>query len=78
MRQAFEASQAADVFLVVGTSALVYPAAALPEVAQRNGAFLIEVNPEETPLSHRVQASVRGTAAETLPNLLGDGEGRTR
>lgn len=70
---AFEASQGADVFLVIGTSALVYPAAALPEVAQRTGAFVIEVNPEETPLSCRAGASLRSKAAEVLPNLLGEG-----
>jgi len=53
----------------VGTSGIVYPAAALPEAARRAGALLIEVNPEETPLSRFCDAILRGPAAELLPAL---------
>ncbi|MCA1616138.1 MAG: NAD-dependent deacylase [Acidobacteria bacterium] len=67
--RAFAAARSADVCLVVGTSALVYPAAALPEVAARAGAFLVEVNPEETPLTRYCDASLRGPAGGLLPQL---------
>jgi NAD-dependent deacetylase len=53
--------------LVIGTSAVVQPAALLPLVALRNGARLIEVNPAETPLSAHAHEVLRGPAAEELP-----------
>jgi NAD-dependent deacetylase len=53
--------------LVIGTSAVVHPAASLPIVALQNGAQLIEVNPAETPLSGYSQETLRGPAAELLP-----------
>ena len=57
--------------LVIGTSALVYPAAALPKLAREAGAFVVEVNPDETPFTPHASVSLRGKAAETLPLLLG-------
>jgi NAD-dependent deacetylase len=65
-----EAVATADLVVVVGTSGLVYPAAALPEMALARGAAVIEVNPEPTPLSSSVTASVRESAAVALPTLL--------
>lgn len=68
-----EAAQAAAdcrLFIVVGTSATVYPAAGLIELAARNGAFVIEVNREETPLSHLANRVLRGPAGEVLPRLV--------
>ena len=62
-------ASASDVCLVVGTSALVYPAAGLPELAKLAGAFLIEVNPERTPLSSACDAVLEGRAGEILPQL---------
>ncbi|MDT7603539.1 MAG: NAD-dependent deacetylase [Acidobacteriota bacterium] len=59
----------AEVCLVVGTSALVYPAAGLPEVAKRAGALLIEINPETTPLTELCDISLQGLAGEILPRL---------
>ncbi|MDX6693674.1 MAG: NAD-dependent deacetylase [Blastocatellia bacterium] len=56
-----------DLCFVVGTSALVYPAASLPELAREAGAFVVEVNPEETPLSALCNESLRGKAGEVLP-----------
>ncbi len=53
--------------LVIGTSAVVHPAASLPLVALRNGARLVEVNPAETPLSAHAHEILRGPAAELLP-----------
>jgi NAD-dependent deacetylase len=61
----------ADVVLVVGTSGLVHPAAALPSIAQRAGAYVIEVKTQPTPLSRDKDACVSGTAAEVLPALFG-------
>jgi NAD-dependent deacetylase len=63
----------ADAVLVVGTSGLVQPAASLPAIAQRAGAFVVEVNPQATPLSAGMDACVSGTAAEVLPALLASG-----
>jgi NAD-dependent deacetylase len=59
-----------DVCLVVGTSAVVYPAAGLPMLAYSNGAILIEFNPELTPLSELCKVALRGPAAEMLPKFL--------
>ena len=65
-----EAAEKCDVCLVVGTSALVYPANSFPGVARRNGAVLIEVNPEVTALTGDCEISIRGAAAEVLPRIL--------
>ena len=59
-----------DVCIVVGTSALVQPAALLPEFARAAGAFVIEVNPEETVFSGKCDLSLRGRAGEILPQIL--------
>jgi NAD-dependent deacetylase len=71
MQEATEAASRAEVFLSIGTSAVVYPAAALPEVAKRHGAYLVEINIEETPLSPSADEVILGPAAEVLPDLLG-------
>ncbi|MBV8637186.1 MAG: NAD-dependent deacylase [Candidatus Eremiobacteraeota bacterium] len=68
-RQAAAAASQADVVLVVGTSAVVYPAAALATHYARN-AYVAEINPEETPISDGVDCSLRGTAGETLTTLV--------
>jgi NAD-dependent deacetylase len=67
--EAAEGAAASDVCFVVGTSAIVYPAAALPLAAKRAGAFLVEVNPEPTPLSDACDATLRGPAGEVLPMI---------
>lgn len=67
LQKAYEASERARTMIVIGTSALVHPAASLPITAKRNGARLIEVNPEETPLSPYVDETLRGPAAVELP-----------
>jgi NAD-dependent deacetylase len=69
-QRAVEATQAADVLVVVGTSAIVYPAAGLPELALARGATVVEVNPEPTPLSPSATISLRETASQALPGLL--------
>ena len=55
-----------DVFMVVGTSAVVHPAAGLADIARAHGAFLIEINPETTPVSDAVDVSIRGAAEIVL------------
>jgi len=65
-----DAAQRCDVLLVAGTSAEVYPAAALPAQAQRRGALVVEVNPNETPLSAAADHVLRGPAGVVLPALV--------
>lgn len=68
--RAEEAARRAQVFLVIGTSAVVFPAAGLVGLAKSSGAKIVEINVAETPLSAMVDISVRGPAAEILPQLL--------
>jgi NAD-dependent deacetylase len=68
---AFEAAGSADACLVVGTSAVVHPAAGVATAAARRGAVLIEVNAEDTPLSDLARWSFRARAGELVPVLLG-------
>jgi NAD-dependent deacetylase len=67
---ALDAARHADACLVVGTSALVQPAASVATLAQRAGAALIEVNAEATPLSREATYVLRGRAGELVPRLL--------
>lgn len=59
-----------DVFLVVGTSGVVMPAASLPLVAKSNGAFIIEVNPDETIISMYADISIREKAGIFFEKIL--------
>ncbi|HEY1867113.1 MAG TPA: NAD-dependent protein deacylase, partial [Candidatus Cybelea sp.] len=65
------------VILVVGTSAVVYPAAALA-THYNDRAFVAEINPEATAISDRIDCALRGRAAELLPRLLDDVQTRSR
>ena len=67
LQAALETASRAELMLIVGTSAMVEPAASLPLLAKQNGATLIEVNPEETPLSPHVDEVLRGPAGQMLP-----------
>ena len=67
---ASEAARGADLFLSVGTSSLVYPAAALPYEALESGATLVEINPGETPLTPHADYVLRGPAGDVLPCLI--------
>jgi NAD-dependent deacetylase len=68
--RAFAAAESCELMLVVGTSAVVYPVAYLPQLAKRAGAYVIEVNPDETPLTPFADESRRGNAGEVLGGLL--------
>jgi NAD-dependent deacetylase len=67
--EALEAARRSNVFLVIGTAAVVYPAAGLVHVAKSAGAKVIEINVAETPVSALVDYSWRAPAAEALPQL---------
>jgi NAD-dependent deacetylase len=68
--RAADAAQRCELCFVVGTSAVVYPAASIPEIARANGAYVVEVNPERTPLSAMCDEVLTGTAGEILPQLV--------
>lgn len=70
LEAASDAAESCDVFVSVGTSALVWPAAGFIEVARRSGAATIEVNLDATPNSEAVDISLRGSSGELLPRLL--------
>lgn len=70
MGDARRAARGCDLFLSVGTSSLVYPAAYLPYEALESGAEVVEINPEATPLTSQAAYPLRGTAADILPKLL--------
>ncbi len=70
MKEAEHAAAAAQVFLVIGTSALVYPAASLVPYAKQSGAKVIEVNTEPSAVSNMVDCVLLGPAGELLPKLL--------
>ena len=70
LRECYRQSALADLFLVVGTSAVVYPAADFPVIAKRRGAPLIEINPDETALSEIADVVVRASAGVALPAIV--------
>jgi NAD-dependent deacetylase len=70
LARAQRAAAGADVFLAIGTSLGVYPAAALPEHALRAGAFLAILNAEETPFDPLADFVVRDRLGEVLPELV--------
>jgi len=58
-----------EIFMTIGTSAQVYPAAGLSEQARTKGAFTVEINPEATPASGIVDLSIQGTAETVLQEI---------
>jgi NAD-dependent deacetylase len=68
--RAEKAAQRCELFFVVGTSAVVYPAASLPISARKAGARIIEVNPELTDVSAFADATLLGKAGEILPQFI--------
>lgn len=69
LRIAFDAAASCDLFLCVGTSAMVAPASQLPVLAKRMGARVVEINPNPTALAVIADWSLRGTAGSLLPGL---------
>jgi NAD-dependent deacetylase len=70
MQEAEHAAREAEVFLVVGTSAVVYPAAGLIPLARQAGARVIEINLQPTPYSEMAHCPLEGPAGELLPQLI--------
>lgn len=70
LERATQASSEADVFLSIGTSSVVYPAAALSEVAIRVGALLVEINPDPTPMTPLADYALAGPSGIILPALV--------
>jgi NAD-dependent deacetylase len=65
-----EAAERCELFLCIGTSAVVYPAANLPLIARKNGAYVVEINTERTEISNNVHETIFGKAGEILPLLV--------
>lgn len=70
LRRAYRATETAQVFLAVGTSASIQPAASLPLIARRSGALVIVIDPGETALSVVADCWLQGKASEVLPVLV--------
>jgi NAD-dependent deacetylase len=70
LQQAITASQTADVFLSIGTSALVQPAASLPLQALQANAITVEVNPQSTPLTPYMHHALQGKSGTVLPAII--------
>ncbi|MBX7258375.1 MAG: NAD-dependent deacylase [Candidatus Hydrogenedentes bacterium] len=69
LEAAAHALEACDILVSVGTSGVVYPAAALPRIASERGAVTVEINLEDTAASHQYQHRLRGKASELLTQL---------
>lgn len=67
---AIDAVERCELLLSIGTSALVYPAAELPQRALEAGAIVAQINPAATPLDSVVHHNLRGAAADIMPRLL--------
>jgi NAD-dependent deacetylase len=70
LQQAIEASRTCDLFLSIGTSSLVQPAASLPLEALHHKAITIEINPDTTPITPYVTFALQGTAGTILPTIV--------
>jgi len=68
---AVEAASKAQLFFSIGTSAEVYPAAQLPQIAKLHGAYVVEINVERSALAHIAHEVLLGKAGEILPELTG-------
>lgn len=67
---AFIAAESCDLFIAVGTSAVVYPAAMLPAEAKKHRAIVLEINPEPTPITQWADFSIQENAGSILPNIV--------
>ncbi len=67
---AFSVSSECDLFFSVGTSAVVRPAASLPLIAKRGGAYVVEINITPTEITRVVDESLLGKSGEILPSLV--------
>lgn len=70
LEAAFEAAASCDVFLSVGTSAVVHPAAGIPITAAQSGAFTVEINIERSAVADHMDDVLIGQSGEILPELV--------
>lgn len=70
LHQAAHAATHCDLLLSIGTSSLVYPAASLPELALQQGIPVLEINPNQTPLTAHASYFLQGPSGQVLPALL--------
>jgi NAD-dependent deacetylase len=70
LQEAMDAAVRCDFCISAGTTSLVQPAASLPLMAKEHGASLVEINPQETPLSPHADQCLRGTAEAVLTTLV--------
>jgi NAD-dependent deacetylase len=71
LAEASRRSSESDLFIVVGSTLIVYPAAYMPAYALRAGAKLIIVNLSDTPLDIRASVLIRAKAGEAMTNIVG-------
>ena len=70
LRFAQDAARDCDLYLTIGTSGLVYPAAALPVLARQAGAYVVEINPEPSAIARQLDECLTGPSGTVLPLLL--------
>ncbi len=70
LEEAFAWAGGVDLCIVIGTSGVVEPAASIASITRASGGQVIEVNPEETPLTRVATISIRGTAVDTVGAIL--------
>jgi NAD-dependent deacetylase len=70
MHDAASAANGCDLFFSIGTSSLVWPAAGLAEAARQQGAAVVEINMDTTPLSSQSNFCLQGKSGEVLPELV--------
>ncbi|MCS6897478.1 MAG: NAD-dependent deacylase [Nitrospira sp.] len=70
MVRCYEVLQTCDTLLIIGTSGVVYPAAGFAALAKQAGAFVGEINPDETPQTPLADVSLRGRAKDVVPLLI--------
>ncbi len=70
MEAAYASAERADVYLSVGTSAVVYPAAGIPLHAKKSGAYVAEINIEPSAIAKEIDEVVSGKSGEVLPALV--------
>jgi NAD-dependent deacetylase len=70
VKLAAKRTEEASVFLSIGTSGLVYPAAGFPQMAREYGAYVVEINPEETPLTSVCHEAIREPSGVALPRIV--------
>ncbi len=71
MQRAQRETLLADLFIVIGSSLVVYPAAGFPELAKRNGSALVILNRDETPLDGIADLVINRTIGDTLGEVVG-------